>query len=100
MHLLVRVHEKVHSFLSPKPQGLREMRVVLSADGCVRPYILRYLEEALAEPVAQVDRAGLARGARGHHVPRQERLGDGRTKILSAEVAPRPTSPTANVARF
>lgn len=51
---LVRVHERVHSFLTPKLQVMREVRVVLSSNGYVKSHLLRYLEEALAETVAQV----------------------------------------------
>jgi hypothetical protein len=51
---LVRVHEKVHSFLTPKLQVMREVRVLLSSNGYLKSYLLRYLEEALAETVAQV----------------------------------------------
>jgi hypothetical protein len=51
---LARVHEKVHSFLTPKLQIMREVRVVLSSNGYIKSHLLRYLEEALAETVAQV----------------------------------------------
>jgi len=51
---LVLLHEKVHSLLTPKFQPLREVRVTLSTNGYNKSYWLRYLEEALAETVAQL----------------------------------------------
>ena len=51
---LARVHEKVHAFLTPKLQVMREVRVVLNSNGYLKSYLLRYIEEALAETVAQV----------------------------------------------
>jgi len=51
---LAKIHEQVHSFLTPKLQFLREFRVELGANSYKKSYILRYLEEAIAETVAQV----------------------------------------------
>jgi hypothetical protein len=42
-------HESMHSFLTPRLQFLRELRIQLRDGAYQRSYILRYLEEALAE---------------------------------------------------
>ncbi len=47
-------HELTHRFLTPKLYILREFRVYPSARGYSYSYLLRYLEEGLAETVAQV----------------------------------------------
>lgn len=57
-----KVHELVHRFLIPKLQTfpkLRQFSAVLKNQGYLRSYILRYLEEALAETVAQLAVNGL-----------------------------------------
>jgi len=54
-------HEKVHQFLTPKLQIFREIRVYLKQSGYQKSYILRYLEEALAETYAQCRVYGLGR---------------------------------------
>jgi hypothetical protein len=46
------VHETVHRFLSPRLQLMRGIRIQLKAGSYSRSYILRYLEEALAEAAA------------------------------------------------
>jgi hypothetical protein len=51
---LVRLHEKVHQFLAPKLNVLREYRANTRAMSYVRSSLYRYVEEALAETVAQV----------------------------------------------
>lgn len=51
---LTVLHEKVHSFLTPKLQVLREVRIVLGMNSYSKSFILRYLEEALAETIARV----------------------------------------------
>ena len=51
---LARLHERVHQVLTPKVNILRRLRGFIRAQGYNRSYILRYLEEALAETVAQV----------------------------------------------
>lgn len=66
---LVRVHERVHQLLTPKLQFLREVRVVISQNGYFKSYILRYLEEALAETVAQVGVRGLRNAVEGITFP-------------------------------
>ncbi len=61
---LVRVtvnHEKVHQFLTPNLQIFREIRVYLKQSGYQKSYILRYLEEALAETYAQCRVYGLGK---------------------------------------
>lgn len=42
-------HEAVHRFLTPKLQIFREFRVYVEQSGYSKSYVLRYLEEALAE---------------------------------------------------
>ena len=51
---LVRLHERVHQVLTPKLNFLRRIRVQMSINGYKKSYLLRYLEEALAETIAQV----------------------------------------------
>jgi hypothetical protein len=51
---LVLVHEKVHQFLAPKLYVLRNYRVQSRGNSYVRSSLYRYIEEALAETVAQV----------------------------------------------
>jgi hypothetical protein len=51
---LARLHEKVHQFLAPKLYVLREYRANTRAMSYVRSSLYRYVEEALAETVAQV----------------------------------------------
>ncbi len=58
---LALVHETVHQILTPKLNLLRGLRGFLRAQGYNRSYILRYLEEALAETVAQMRVKGIIR---------------------------------------
>jgi hypothetical protein len=51
---LVRAHELVHRFLTPRLGILRQFRVQLGMAGYLRSMLLQYLEEALAETVAQL----------------------------------------------
>jgi len=51
---LVRAHELVHRFLTPRLGVLRSFRVRLSMAGYTRSMLLQYLEEAIAETVAQL----------------------------------------------
>jgi hypothetical protein len=51
---LVLYHEQVHQFLTPKLQQFRSFRVELRMSGYQKSQLLRYLEEALAEAVAQL----------------------------------------------
>jgi hypothetical protein len=55
-------HEKVHQFLAPKLQIFREIRIYAAQSGYRRSYILRYLEEAMAETIALLRSRGLSRG--------------------------------------
>lgn len=51
------VHEIVHQVLTPKLQvfpKIRQFRAVLKNQGYLRSYLLRYLEEALAETISQL----------------------------------------------
>jgi hypothetical protein len=56
---LARLHELVHSFLSPRLRPLRSFRVRVAMSGYSRSAILRYLEEAPAESFAQLRVNGL-----------------------------------------
>lgn len=51
---LVRAHELVHRFLTPRLSVLRTFRVQLRMSGYLRSTLLQYLEEALAETIAQL----------------------------------------------
>ena len=54
---LTKFHEDFHRFLTPKLQTftwLRQARTVLKTNGYLKSYLLRYVEEALAETFAQV----------------------------------------------
>jgi hypothetical protein len=51
---LARIHEQVHSTLTPKLQIFREVRCFIRINGYFKSYLLRYLEEALAETIARV----------------------------------------------
>jgi hypothetical protein len=51
---LVRAHELVHRFLTPRFGILRTFRVRLGMSGYMRSAFLQYLEEAIAETVAQL----------------------------------------------
>lgn len=53
-------HEKVHQFIAPKFYLLRETRVLLQRAGYFKSYILRYLEEALAETIAKLRANGIS----------------------------------------
>jgi hypothetical protein len=51
---VVLLHEKVHQFLMPKLYVLRDYRVSNRASSYMRSSLWRYIEEALAETIAQV----------------------------------------------
>jgi len=51
---VVLIHERVHQFLAPKLYILREYRASNRASSYMRSSLWRYIEEALAETVAQV----------------------------------------------
>lgn len=58
---IAKFHEKFHSLLAPKLQAfpwLRQARTVLKTNSYLKSYLLRYLEEAMAETIAQVRGSG------------------------------------------
>jgi len=57
---LARVHELVHSFLRPRLRFLRRFRARLNASAYTRSAILQYLEEGLAETIAQLAVNGIS----------------------------------------
>jgi hypothetical protein len=57
---LTRLHELVHSFLSPRFRLMRGFRARLAMSAYARSAIVRYLEEALAESFAQLRVNGVA----------------------------------------
>jgi len=57
---LARIHEMVHSFLRPRFKYLRLFRARLNASAYSRSAILKYLEEGLAETIAQLSVRGIA----------------------------------------
>jgi len=66
---LVRLHELVHSFLSPRLALFRTFRARLAVSAYARSAILRYLEEALAESFAQIRVNGLGHLLTGIRFP-------------------------------
>ena len=56
---LTLIHEKVHSILTPKLQIFRDIRVRLRVNSYTQSFILQYLEEALAETIAQAGVKGM-----------------------------------------
>jgi hypothetical protein len=57
---LVRLHESVHQFLSPRLRLFQELRADLSATMYSKSILLRYLEEAAAETYAQLKVNGMS----------------------------------------
>jgi hypothetical protein len=51
---LTLFHERVHQMLAPKLNVLRELRAYMQMSAYRRSYLLRYIEEAMAETYAQV----------------------------------------------
>ncbi len=66
---LAKIHEKVHSVLTPKLQVLRGVRLVPRYNSYIKSGIFRYLEEALAETIAQVIVNGLREVVTGLSFP-------------------------------
>ena len=62
--LTVIYHERVHQFLTPKLGLLRNIRIYVKQSGYARSFMLRYLEEALAETIAQLRVHGMS----GEHI--------------------------------
>ncbi|WBF45984.1 hypothetical protein [Serratia rubidaea] len=52
-------HERVHMAVAPKFYLLRELRVFMRQSGYTKSYILRYLEEALAETIGLLRARGM-----------------------------------------
>lgn len=59
--LITIYHEKVHQFLTPKFYLLRELRCFLNHSGYQRSFILRYMEEMLAETIALMRVKGISK---------------------------------------
>jgi hypothetical protein len=66
---LVRLHELVHSFLSPRLRPFRTFRARLAMSAYSRSAVMRYLEEALAESFAQLRVNGLSAVMTGIRFP-------------------------------
>lgn len=66
---LTRLHELVHSFLSPQLALFRTFRARLAISAYTRSAILQYLEEALAESFAQIRVNGLGHLLTGIRFP-------------------------------
>lgn len=66
---LALLHEKVHQFLMPKLRVLRHYRASNRAASYMRSSLWRYLEEALAETIAQVGVQGFAKFFEGIRFP-------------------------------
>jgi hypothetical protein len=66
---LVRAHEMVHRLLTPRLGILRTFRVQLAMSGYLRSALLQYLEEALAETVAQLRVNGMSGALTGVKFP-------------------------------
>lgn len=69
IRLKVLLHEKVHQFLVPKMYILREYRAGNRAGCYVRSSLWRYIEEALAETIAQLGVVGFRKMFVGMRFP-------------------------------
>ncbi|EMH4161953.1 hypothetical protein RJ498_001184 [Pluralibacter gergoviae] len=58
--LVTLYHEQVHQFIAPKFYIFREFRAFMRQSGYLKSYLLRYLEEVLAETVAQMRVRGMS----------------------------------------
>jgi hypothetical protein len=65
----ILLHERVHQFLTPKLYILREYRVNNRAASYLRSSLYRYIEEALAETIAQVGIYGIRQFFTGIRFP-------------------------------
>ena len=63
------LHERIHSILTPKLYPLRNFRVTLAMNGYNKSFLLRYLEEAIAETAAQVGVYGFKNAVVGVRFP-------------------------------
>jgi hypothetical protein len=68
---VVLLHEKVHQFLMPKLYVLRNYRASNRASSYMRSSLWRYIEEALAETIAQVGVSGFRQFFTGMRFPVQ-----------------------------
>ncbi len=66
---LVQMHERIHQILTPKLYLLRNFRVQSRTNSYFRSSLSRYLEEALAETVAQIGVSGLSNALEGVRFP-------------------------------
>jgi hypothetical protein len=70
---LAALHENVHRVLTPKVYFLREFRVQNRTSSYTRSVLSKYLEEALAETVAQVGVNGFREVFKGISFPIREK---------------------------
>jgi hypothetical protein len=70
---LVALHENVHRILTPKLQMLREFRIENRTASYTRSTLSKYLEEAVAETVAQVGVNGFGQVFKGIAFPIREK---------------------------
>jgi hypothetical protein len=70
---LVALHESVHRFLTPRFHLLREFRIENRAASYTRSTLRKYLEEALAETIAQVGVYGFGQVFKGISFPIREK---------------------------
>jgi hypothetical protein len=87
---LAAIHESVHRFLTPRLGVLRNVRVISRARSYSRSALSKFLEEAVAETVAQVSVNGFRSVFRGIYFPVQNRYVtllriDGRTRPFLPE---------------
>ena len=68
---LVRLHERIHQILTPKLNLLRNIRVQSRANSYVKSSLSMYLEEALAETIAQIGINGFRSAFKGVTFPVQ-----------------------------
>jgi hypothetical protein len=66
---VVLLHEKVHQFLAPKLYILRSYRVTNRAGSYIRSSLWRFIEESLAETIAQATVQGFREGFRALRFP-------------------------------
>jgi len=88
---LAAIHESVHRFLTPTFRVLRNFRVRSRARSYERSALVKYIEEALAETVAQVGVNGARATFRGISFPVQGRY----VTVLRADGKLRPFAPEA-----
>lgn len=67
-----KLHERIHSILTPKFYPLRNLRLTLRWNSYLRSTLLMYLEETLAETIAQVGVYGVKNALVGIKFPIKE----------------------------